>query len=154
MGPHQRHLVAAGQADLQTLGDRPGDLLLDREHILGLAVEPLRPEVIPIRHIDELRGDPQLCPCLTHAALEHRAHREFVPDDAQILTLPLERERGRPTRHSQPRQLSEGVDDLFRNAVAEVLDLRVGAHVGEREHGDRLVGRRFAFGRAPRLGRD
>src|SRR5207245_11347118 len=78
------------QAHLQPISDRSGDLLLDREHILGPAVEPLRPEIVAVRHVDELRGDPQLGPRLPDAALEHAGDGELVPDDAQILVLALE----------------------------------------------------------------
>src|SRR2546430_11409320 len=53
--------------------------------------------MVAVRHVDELRGDPQLRSCLPHPALEHRADGELVPDDAQILVLALERKGGRPT---------------------------------------------------------
>src|SRR5207244_13127471 len=139
VGPQQCPLATAGQAHLQPISDRAGDLLLDREHILGPAVEPLRPKIVAVRYVDELRGDPQLRSRLPHAALEHRADGELVPDDAQILVLALERKGGRPTDNPEPRQPREYVDDLFRNAVAEVLDLRVRAQVGTGARRDPFV---------------
>ena len=46
------------------------------------------------------------------------------------------------------RNLGEQVQQLLRDAVGEVLLVLVGAHVDERQHGDRALGRRGAAGTA------
>ena len=56
---------------------------------------------------------------------------------ANILVLPLERERRRARDHLQSLDLREGVDDLFSETVAEVFVLPVCAQIGKRQHGDR-----------------
>jgi hypothetical protein len=48
--------------------------------------------------------------------------------------LALEGERGGPRHDTQSLDFAQRVDDLLGHAVREVLVVRVGAHVGEREH--------------------
>ena len=77
-------------------------------------------------------------PGLAHAPLEHVAHAEPLADHAEILVLSLEREARRARRDAQARHRREHVDDLLRDPVGEVLVVRVGAQVREREHRHRL----------------
>jgi hypothetical protein len=93
--------------------------------------------VIAVRGVDELGGDPDSIADLSNAPLHHRGHIQGLTDLADVRRLSLERERRRAGGNPKPRHLTEGVRELLRHAVAEVLLVRVRTHVQEREHRDR-----------------
>src|ERR1700746_1605297 len=129
----------AAQADLQPGGDRLGDLVLDRENVRHLAVIALGPEAVAAADVHELSADPQPVARPPHAPLEHGRHLELRPDLGEIDPLSAERERRGPRRDAQAGQLREGVDDLFGDALAEILEVGVAAQVRERQYGYRLA---------------
>jgi hypothetical protein len=59
--------------DLQPLGDRLRDFLLNCEHILDLTVIALRPQMKSVRSIHKLCGDAQTVVSSTHRPDEHSA---------------------------------------------------------------------------------
>src|SRR5712691_12407597 len=68
--------------------------LLDREHVLELAVVALRPEVVAVGDVHELRGHAEPIARLADAAFEDRGDLELAPDVADVLAPSFERERG------------------------------------------------------------
>ena len=126
-----------GQRDPQRLGDRARDLVLDQEHVVDGAIEPLGPDVVAVGHVDQLRADPQAVAGLAHAAFEHGLNVEALADFADVDRRALELERRGPRHHRQALDARQRTDQLLRHAVAEVLLIRVVGEVGEREHGDR-----------------
>ena len=149
LGPSRddRALFPREQPDLQRSGDREGDLVLDFEDVLHLPVVPLGPEVIAVRDAHELGGDAEAGPGAADAPFQHRSHPELGADSAHVLVLPFEGESRGARGDAERLDLRQRVDDLLRDAVAEVLVLRVGAHVPEREHRDRGA-RRVRRGRS------
>jgi hypothetical protein len=141
---------------LQGALDRDGDFLVDREDVGELAFVSLRPEVTPVRHVDQLHRDTDSVARLPNAALEHLAHVEQPPHFADVARRILELKAGCPRHHFHAADLGEPVDELFRQAVAEILILHVGTHVDDRQYGDpQIVGRRRRHRRARfRGGRD
>jgi hypothetical protein len=117
-----------------------GELILDDEYVLQLSVPILREDVKAGVGLDELCGHAYAIPGCAHAALEHMSDVESARDLSDICVLPLERERRRARRYLEARQLRQGVDDLFRDAVGEKLPCRVAAHVDEGEHGNGSLG--------------
>ncbi len=87
----QRGLVDA-QRDLQGVGDRAGDVLLDGEHVVEFAVEGAGPELKAVRRLDQLGGDAQAVAGLAHAALQHMGHPQLLADQLQVGGLALEGE--------------------------------------------------------------
>ena len=135
----------SGKRHFQRGRDGLGDFVLHVEQVRHLAVIALRPEVIAVARVDELRGDAEARPGSPHAAFENGGDAQRVGDLANVLGLALEREGRRARGHLQPRDLRQEIDDLLGQAVAEVLVVLVRAHVGERQHGDgglRVVRRR------------
>ena len=60
-----------------------------------------------------------------------------LADSADVKRLPLE-PKGRRTRHdANTGNGREGIDQLLRHALAEVILVALGAHVPERQHGNR-----------------
>ena len=72
-----------------------------------------------------------------HASFEDVADAEAFPDLADVDVLALEGERGIAGDNEELPKLGERGDDVFRNAVGEIFLLRVAAHVGEGQDGDR-----------------
>ena len=89
-----------GGADLrpQLGGHRLRDLVLDREDVVHLAVEPLGPDLVSVRGVDELRGDAKPGSRPAHASLEHGVHLQAPSDLPHVEPLGLDRE-GRGPRH-------------------------------------------------------
>ena len=64
----------------QDRNDRPGNLVLNNEDILQLAVVTLSPTVSAGNGIDELSADADAITSATNAAFEDVAHAEFAAD--------------------------------------------------------------------------
>jgi hypothetical protein len=124
-------------AHLQRGHHGAGDLVLDGEDIGQVAVEGLRPELVAIRGVDQLRGDAQSGAGLADASFQDMGHVELLAHGSQILALALEVEGRRTRSDVQAGDLDQGVDDLLRHAVGEVLLIVLGAHVHEGQDGDR-----------------
>src|SRR5262249_48347196 len=54
----------------QRARDLPSDLILERKHVLDLAIVSLRPEQMMIRPLSKLRGDADALACPPHAPLD------------------------------------------------------------------------------------
>ena len=134
-------------AQLQRGHHRPGDLVLDGEDVGQVAVEALRPELVAIRGVDQLRRDAQSGAGLADAAFQDVGHVELLAHGSQILALALEIEGRRTRSDAQAGDLGQRVDDLLRHAVGEVLLIVLGAHVHEGQDGDRGRGHSGARGR-------
>ena len=87
--------------------------------------------------VDELRGDPHALAGAADRAFEHRAHAEFAADGANVDRASLIGEARVARDHRQAGDLRQIGDDVFADAVGEILLLRIARHVGERQNGDR-----------------
>ena len=142
--------------DLDTAGKRrdddPGHLILDGEDVLELAVVSLGPDMPVGLRVDELNGDADAIGDLAHASFENVVHIEFTRDLLHLYRLPLVDE-GRIARDdeqiAEARQLG---DDVLGKAVGEEFLLRIAAHIGEWENGDRRLPGRGHAGRGPLFG--
>ena len=65
-------------------GDGQGDLVLQVEDVCQLAVVALRPNVVAVAGIDELRGDPHTVAAFAHTAFQDIANAKLSPDLADI----------------------------------------------------------------------
>ncbi len=102
----QTLLLDWAEPHLQRVGDRPGHLLLDVEHVVQRAGEVLGPEVAVGRGVDELRGDAQVLAGFPDASLEHVAHVQQCADLANRLAGALQRHHGVPGDHPETADLS------------------------------------------------
>src|SRR5262245_21374822 len=131
---------ADGEIFLQFRHDLQRYLILHLEDILQVAVIILRPDMIAIDRVDQLRGYPDAFAGSSHATLEYGGHAELVPDLSHVFLLAFKRKRRGACRHLQAFDLCQSDEDLFGDAVAEVFIFRIGAHVDEGKHGDALFG--------------
>ena len=76
----QPPLLALRQRERQRADDLLYHLVLRREDVREIAIEPLGPEMPAGAGIDELRRDAHALAGLADAALEHKAHAQVAPD--------------------------------------------------------------------------
>jgi hypothetical protein len=74
---------------------------------------------------------------LPNRPLEHGIHAEFPADLAHVEPLSLELEGRRAGCHPHGPHLGEGARDFLGDPIAEVLVVRIGAQIDERQHSDR-----------------
>ena len=128
-------------------GDRQRDLVLHCKYVGQITVVTLRPNVVAGLGVDELRGHANPLAAPAHAAFQHVAHAEFAPDLLHVDRIALVGEAGIAGDDEQRTAAGQFGDDVVGDAVREILLLRVAAHVGEGEHGDRWsVRQRQRFG--------
>src|SRR5262249_54244878 len=85
--------AAWGQRHSQRQGYRLGDLILNRENVRHLAIVALRPEVISVGGVDELRRHANAASRAPNAPFQDRLHRQRLGDPANVLLLAPEGER-------------------------------------------------------------
>ena len=59
---------------------------------------------------------------------------EQLSDLSDVLLLAPKRKGRGSRRHLEAGQMGQRVHNLFREAVAEILVVRVAAHIGKRQH--------------------
>src|SRR5262249_14875514 len=97
--------LAGCELDPQGASDRQGYLLLNGEYVANLALVRFRPQVVSVGAVVQLRRDPQRVACSSYAAFQPRRDVELRADLPDVLSLPLEFERGSSGRHTQTVEL-------------------------------------------------
>src|SRR5262249_43515063 len=110
--------------------------VLDGEHVREAALVRPRPDVVAVGRAHQLRRDADLASSLAYAALEDIGHAKRRANFCYVLRLALEGEGRRPRRDAQAGNVREGVQDLLRESIREVLVCGVVAHVDEGKDGD------------------
>ena len=136
----QTHFIFTQQGDTQSLGDLVCDFILYRKDIVQVPVIGFRPQVVSVLDIDQLRGDAHTVTLvvLAHAAFEDRLDTQFFTDIPQVLILALEGERGGAPGHPQFFYLGQDIEQFLAEPIGEILVVAIGAHVYERQYGNRL----------------
>jgi hypothetical protein len=75
-----------------------------------------------------------------YSPCKHGVQTEVAPDRLRIDALSLVTKHRASRHHSDVGQLGEAANDAFRDAVAQVFHLRVGANILEGQNGDRADG--------------
>ena len=129
-------------------------LVLDREDALQFSVVRLGPQVVSVRGVDQLGGEPQRVAFAPDAPLQHGGDGELLSDlaDAEVLVLVGERRSARDD--PEPVDVGERVDHFLGDSVRKVLVVLRRAHVHERKDRDRRARRRRAGGRGPARARE
>ena len=98
------------------------------------------------RGVDKLGTDADAVAGAANAALQHVARAKLAPDLPHVdglALVPEARVAGDDEQLGEPRQLG---DDVLGDAVAEVFLIRVAAHAGKGENGDRRPFGQGVFG--------
>src|ERR1700733_5914685 len=130
--------LRARQLNFHGIRNRLRNIILNGKNIDHLTIIPFRPEMRFIVYLDELSGDPNAIARSSDAAFENGSYSESLTDDAQILFLAAKSKRRRASNYPQLLHLGKSIDNLFSQAVAEVLVLLVSAEVHKGEHSNRL----------------
>ncbi|MFO1059349.1 MAG: hypothetical protein U1E53_20575 [Dongiaceae bacterium] len=140
------------QPELERRDHPRRNLVLQRKDVADVPIVPLGPEMAPRLAVDELGGDAKTGPRLPDAALQDVGDAQPTGELDNFDRLPLEGER-RVARYDEdgrdPRQVG---DDVLGYAVAEILLLRVAAHVGKGQDDDRRLARRRGRRRRSHVG--
>src|SRR5215475_2778607 len=83
-------LLTVGQADLQCRDNLLRDPVLQLEHIVQVAVKPVRPHMAAVKAVDQLRRQPDAVAALSDTALQHVADAQEAADLARVPGLALE----------------------------------------------------------------
>ena len=93
--------------------------------------------------VDQLRGDADALAQAANAAFDDILHAELAAHALHVDILAAIAERGVARQHMQVPEARQLGDDVFGDAVAEILLLDIAAHAGEGQDGDGwLVARR------------
>jgi hypothetical protein len=113
-----------------------GDAILQVEHVLQGAIEPVGPQMRPCRCIDQLAGDANPVPGFSHAAFQHIADTQISRDLRDVHGATLVDEGRVAGDDDEFLETGERRDDVLDHAVGEVFLLGIAAHVLEGQHRD------------------
>src|SRR5262245_35550974 len=116
-----RRLGESGDRRAHLRDDGPRDLVLNGEDISQVAVVTVRPLVIAVPRLDELRRDANPVPGLPDRAFDDVRDVQELADLAEVLVLPLERERRRAAGDAQSLNLRKNVEELLGDSIREIL---------------------------------
>ena len=94
--------------------------------------------MITIRSIDKLCRYPYFFSCLPYTAFQYSCYSQFHPDLSYIFVLPFKRKRRSAGSNPDPFHSCQCIQYLFRHPIAEILILRVIAHINKRKNGNAL----------------
>ena len=136
--PDELLLLFAGQPQPKLTRNLPRDLLLDGEHVRDLALVLLAPELRTRLHVHQVHLHVQRVAQLTDAPRQNCSHVQLATHRLRVGLTSLVAEGRRARDDAQPLELRHAVNQRLRNAVGQVLCVRVAAHVGERQDGNRV----------------
>ena len=131
-----RGLFRPDNSGPQVVVDFLGDVPLHRDQVGNLAVELVAPKFGAVGHVDQIGLDRQSVSALRDPAHQHGVNVEFLADFLGIDVASLVAENRAAGHHPQFRDAGKAADNSFGNAVGEILDVGVRAHVHERQNGD------------------
>src|SRR5918997_6000522 len=126
--------LRAAEARLDRPGDRLRRAVLQAEDVGDVALDTICPDVPRRLGLYQLAGDPDPRAGLADAALQRVAHAERAADLAQVRLTPLVREGAGAPDDEERAHARERRGQLLRDAVGEVVLLRVAAEVLEGQH--------------------
>ena len=120
----------------QVVVDFLGDVSLHRDQVGNLAVELVAPKFGAVGHVDQIGLDRQSIAALRDPAHQHGVNVEFLADFLGVDVAPLVAEHRAAGHHPQFGHAGKAADNSFGNAVGEILDVGVRAHIHEGQNGD------------------
>jgi len=121
--------------DLHGFGHRCRDLALDRQYVLQVAVKGLGPFLEACSGLHQLGADPHPAVGPPDTAVQQVGHAQPGADLATVGCTALELEGRGPGDHLQQLDARQGVDQLFGQAVREIVLGQIAAQIGEGQDG-------------------
>jgi hypothetical protein len=113
------------------------NLVLQRKDAFEIPVKPIGPKMNIGDRVDDLSADADAVRIATHAAFDDIAHPQVLSDCPNIDRVALVGKGRMPCDHDKARDPRQIGDEILCQAVAKVFLLRITAHVGEGQHGNR-----------------
>jgi hypothetical protein len=107
------------------------DVVLNLEDIRQIAVVAIRPYVPAGCSVGKLRANPDALASTADGTFEHRSHAKVAADGTNVDRAPLIGEARVARDHCKASDLRQVGDDVFTDAVGEILLLWIARHVGE-----------------------
>ncbi|GBF31607.1 hypothetical protein MnTg04_01569 [bacterium MnTg04] len=143
----QRLVLLEQQRHFQCGGHGARDFFLDFENIIELPVISLRPNVITVRHADQLGGNAYLITGFSDTAFEHMIDIELAADFPQVDIPPLVIKRRSPAGDFQVLDVGQHIQQFFGQAIGKIFVLDIRTHADERQDRDAFYGIRVGSGR-------
>src|SRR5439155_19460816 len=113
------------QLDPERFDDPLRHLVLKSEYVSEVAIVTFRPQMSAGGCINELGCDPDTAAGTADRSFEHRHHTELAPHCPNVGTLVLVSKARITRNYHEPRNLGKVGNDVFGDAVGEILLLRV-----------------------------
>src|SRR5262249_18784471 len=140
----QQLLLVTGWSEAQLVRHRSYDLFLDGDEVGERAGVLTAPQLGICCDIDQVGLNVQSVATLDDAAREDRAHGQLTANSLEVQFAAFVAKHRTPRYDPQRGQLREAVDQVLRDAIAQILSVWVSADVDEgqdRERVDRAAGR-------------
>lgn len=124
-------------SEIERPRETTGDRVLRFRKASAIGVEAIGPDVSSAFRIDQLHVDPNLLTHPPHTAFENVANPELMPYLLQVAEFALIGKRGVASDHEASRDSRKISGQVVRNAVCEIILLRVVRKVCEAQHDDR-----------------
>ena len=131
-----RRPLCAGQLDRKSRNDVADHPILKRKDASERAVVAVGPKVLTGSRIDQLRVNPHPIALALHAALKHVTHAEVLGDLPNVGRAVLVGQDRVPRDDKDTGNLREVGDQVFGDAIGEILLRRIGAEIVEGQYRD------------------
>ena len=143
VAPGGQRRLAAQEFGLDRTGHPLRDLVLGAAKLIRAELEALGPQLVRCRCVDQLRRDAHLLRALAHAAFQRVAHAKLLGHLLRPDRAALEGEARVAADDVEPAKARQRDDDVFGDAIDEVVTLGSAAHGDQRQNDDAgLAGRR------------
>ena len=118
-----RASLFGAEGDFQSFHDAFGDLVLDGEDILELAIVAFGPEPVAVMDIDELDGDAHPVAGLADASLHDLVNIEMLADLADVMIRALELEGRCATKEAEKPKEAETPKEAEKPKKTEISEV-------------------------------
>src|SRR5262249_21582718 len=122
--------------------DGARNFVLDGKDVFQCSIVTFGPAVSPRAGIDQLCSNADAVTDPADATLEHIVHAKFPRDDTGVWGLALVLEARVPGDHEQFGEPGKLGDDIFRDAIAEVILVLVTRNIRKGKDGNRRLVRK------------
>ena len=120
------------------LAAKAGDyLILHLEEVGETPIKTIRPEMTAVLGVDQLHVDSHLALIALDRTLQYVADAKLLADLPCVNILALESEGGVARDHEGAAQAGKPGGEIFRDAVGEIILIRIAGEICERQHDDR-----------------
>src|SRR5262245_27148429 len=121
---------------LQVPFDGLSDFVLNSKNVFHTQIVAFRPDFISVGRIDELRTDPQSLTGSAHAPFQDLIDTQPGRKNFDVEILSSHGKRRSARSNANTSQLSQSINELFRDAVAEVFLVSFRTQIRKGQYGN------------------